>query len=219
MGVISMADDLSGLGLKAAVAAAGGEGAAVGAEAEQAELFAEIEGDLRAMDGPLSDLSPRRAGRPKGAQNRRTKDMVAFLRANYRDPLIGLAEIANADTLQVAARMDADALAVLKVQAGCFRELAEYMHTKQPRQVDLGDGSLATIVLNIGGDGGHHTVAPEVIDMTKENQGLSDYATGGVERAELNGSPETQAAGGFQASSPLIADQPASPADDGEADR
>lgn len=63
-------------------------------------LGADGQDDLFEADAPLP-LSPAvvgqsgpRGGRPKGARNRSTEEMRAFLLAKYRSPLVGLLEVA-----------------------------------------------------------------------------------------------------------------------------
>jgi hypothetical protein len=77
-----------GNGLATAVALAGGAGAVP--QGEQPDMFCDVMEDAslptRARSGP-------KGGRPKGARNRTTTEMIDYLRSRYPSPLIGLAEM------------------------------------------------------------------------------------------------------------------------------
>ncbi|RWG44138.1 hypothetical protein [Mesorhizobium sp.] len=130
-------------------------------------------------------------GRPQGARNRRTDEMVRYLNTFGSGPLVGLARVVNLirwgdDGMPDFADL-AKALGMKKKEAAmfwrdCARELAPYMHQKLPIAVDVtGDSAGSLVVVNLGavqgdpdtdlGDllGGH---LGEVIDHddSEENQ-------------------------------------------------
>lgn len=115
------------------------------------------------MGSPVARQDKRGPGRPKGAKNVSTKEMVAFILARYRHPLLGLADIASTPPDQLAQLiLPRDEHGnVLKRTVGsgenerqvdyeiskddirwafdlwkqCTFELTEYLATKQPRQI------------------------------------------------------------------------------------
>lgn len=182
-------------GLKTAVRQAHDPGAPVpGAQpAEQLPLvaFDNSPADVAARDENGS--GPRGRGRPPGAQNRSTKAWTEFLLARYRSPLEGLAEIAFTPTGELGDRllgMTGEApgtrltyervVELLKIQLGAMKELAPYLHKKQPIEIDGGDAGL--INLFIGNNVVGHVAAKEATNFdleslefeTVENQGLSE---------------------------------------------
>ena len=110
-------------------------------------------------DDAKQDGGKRGAGRPAGSKNRSTEEWRNYLFARYRSPLIGMAEIANRDVLELARelRFETDTrkakpeelLELLKVQLACRDKLAPYLHSKMPMAIEAGEHGL--INLTIGG--------------------------------------------------------------------
>jgi len=122
----------------------------------------------------------KKAGRPKGALNKKTKDFEAYYAAKgYRDPLIALGEWVSANPLdlwawfneqrveRLAAYKDRlgglpkdpnalfpvpDLFQIIREQHDCARELAPYLHGKKPIQVEINDERLPTLALILGMD-------------------------------------------------------------------
>jgi hypothetical protein len=146
MGVI-MADEP----LRTAVALARAEnGLAEREQQEQQELFAAI-ADAEAMPGPLSGMPTKRGrGRPKGSRNRRTEAITDVIRATRRDPLLVLADMAEADVSELASYLECSRLEAAKLQAAAARELAPYLHSKQPVAVAATGGDVVVMVGSFG---------------------------------------------------------------------
>lgn len=157
--------------------------------------------------------NPRGVGRPKGAKNRSTKEWTEYLLGRYRSPLIALAEtysrsIAdlavelgyNLDTITPAQRKE-----LFQLQLQCARELAPYVHQKQPIGLDTGETGLVTLV--IGGMPGQITAGVndplagmQIIDVTATvNQELSGEISPESNETQLNESALVEASRGFGA--------------------
>lgn len=120
------------------------------AEREQQELFQAI-AELDAMPGPLSRMPTKRGpGRPKGSRNRRTEAITDVIRATRRDPLLVLADMAEADVGELADYLQCSRLEAAKLQAAAARELAPYLHSKQPVAVAATGGDMVLMVGSFG---------------------------------------------------------------------
>lgn len=105
-------------------------------------------------------------GRPAGSRNKNTEAWRSFILSRYQSPLVAMAETFNrslaelAKDLGYADRKDADGklvpitpgemLELLKIQMQCAKEIAPYLHSKQPIGVDLGEGGLMQLIINTG---------------------------------------------------------------------
>lgn len=99
----------------------------------------------RAIEGP------RGPGRPAGSPNKRTEAVVEYMLRRYRSPLEALAGIYSrplgavladlADALEVmgvrAKPSWGQVLDVLRLQVAAAKELAPYLHQKQPTAVEV----------------------------------------------------------------------------------
>lgn len=85
-----------------------------------------------------------RRGRREGSRNVVTADVVKFLSANYRHPLLGMADVAATSPEQLASLIAGgktvapeDRRFAWSMWFQCSKELAEYMATKQPRALSI----------------------------------------------------------------------------------
>lgn len=78
----------------------------------------------------------RGGGRPAGSRNRRTVEMARYLLANYRHPLVGLAEIYSRPVGVLAAELGCTKLEAFQAQLTAMRELAPYVAQKMPTMID-----------------------------------------------------------------------------------
>lgn len=154
---------------------------------------------FEATDAPMPLSLPARGqsgpkgGRPKGAVNRRTADMVRYILSQHRSPLVVMAQTYTrsprelAIELEMFARNDdgsvkrgADGEPLLapgalvkafELQQQSARDLAPYLHSKMPQAVELTSDRPATLVvigdLSVGG-GDAGLALPLPID--EENQ-------------------------------------------------
>ncbi len=129
-------------------------------------------------------------GRPPGALNKRTADMVAYLRARYRDPLTMLAETYSRSAKALALELGCTLLEAFKLQQEAVRLMLPYMHSKQPIAVDLTKTDRLIINIWDGEEPGEDLAAagdpdglvivldgkaagPSVLEKVMENQQLS----------------------------------------------
>lgn len=137
--------------------------------------------------------SGRGRGRPPGAKNKNTEAWRNYLLSRYASPLEVLASIASRPLPDLMAELmeysDTKALTktdyervveLLKIQLGAAKELAPYLHQKQPMAIDTGDKGLVNLFI---GDVSVGSVATsEATDLTldiidiesEENQGVSE---------------------------------------------
>ena len=106
-------------------------------------------GNFEEQDGGPMSSAPRKPGRPKGSPNRRTNDLVKFINANHRDPLIGLVEIANMDTRELARHLNCKTLDALKAQLSAVSVVAPYLHQKQPQAIAVTGAIVAPFSIHL----------------------------------------------------------------------
>ena len=158
------------------------------AAAEQGSLFG---GDVHEGDGQgelaedAAPAAPRGRGRPPGSRNKSTDDWVRYLQSRFRSPLIGMAEIANADPHALAAELDCSPLEAADRIQQARRDLAPYLHQKLPQAVSVEglENGLFTVVLNMGQGGADPAAEPGAMPAIepvtdaefeiKQNQGVS----------------------------------------------
>lgn len=118
-------------------------------DAEQLALLPSLaeKPHLGGQEAESGDDAPRRGGRPKGARNKRTKEIVDYISGQYGFPLERLAQLYSGDPAKLAEKFHIkkkDALALMKDAAvACL----PYMHQKQPVSVDVaGKGTFQLVV-------------------------------------------------------------------------
>jgi hypothetical protein len=89
-------------------------------------------------------------GRPPGAKNKNSKEWAEYLLSQYRSPLVMLAETFNRSAVELAGELECSVLEAFKVQLVAAKELAPYIHQKQPQAIDLGDSGLIQLTINAG---------------------------------------------------------------------
>lgn len=109
--------------------------------------------DEKAEDGspvPVSLNAKRGPGRPKGAQNKSSKEWAQMMLSKYQSPLVFLFETFNRPVEALAAELGCDNLEAFKVQQAAAGKAAEYVHQKMPMAVDLKTEDTAQIYLFAG---------------------------------------------------------------------
>lgn len=153
----------------AIVGAAGGVGA--GGEIAPALPMA-LPDEGRPADGLKAKI-----GRPGGARNLATRQMVEYLRRNYADPLEGMAATISRTVDDLVKELGCTKLEAFDRMQVCRRELAPYLYAKVPANLKLeGEGRF---VLTIGDEvdpsaveedtGGEFDIEGEVV-KPQENQ-------------------------------------------------
>ena len=98
----------------------------------------------------------RGVGRPKGSINRSTAEWKEYILGRYRSPLVALAEIYSRSINDLAIELGHDpankltfekAKELLQLQLQCAKELAPYVHQKQPMAIEGSGEGLMTLVI------------------------------------------------------------------------
>ncbi len=176
-------------------------------QAEQLPLLplrnTEAQGDSHADKGDTH----RGVGRPKGAKNKNTEVWREYLLSKYSSPLEVMASTMTRGVMDLARDLGylttgenggvvrkptPDELReCLKIQLSCAKELAPYIHQKQPQAIDVGDGGMMT--LNIFSAPAQDVQEAddfgfEVMDLNiEENQGVSECETQETNDGATNG--------------------------------
>lgn len=169
-------------------AAAAETGAAAGdPEAEQLALFAgsSVFGRLRQPGG--ESIRTGGPGRPRGSQNRSTRDLVKLIEATGRHPLLAMAEIVATPIDVIAATLGCKKIEAADYHRKVMADLAPYVAQKLPTAVQVQGANAGMLVINLGGPVGE---AAAGLDMRlvegaamptiehEENQGLGDDEPG-----------------------------------------
>ncbi|NTF67700.1 hypothetical protein [Rhizobium rhizogenes] len=170
-------------------AAMAGLAQALAPEAEpeqQSLLLADPDEEMTLFGGPVKHVASilgdhRRArGRPKGSQNRASKDLAEYLlRMGFSDPALNLAKLANADPVTLAAELSEPYLSkgqwlegsmtpgdALKLIKDANAELLPYFHAKRPQQVELPAGQQMGVMI-IGQMNINQAEESKTIDITR----------------------------------------------------
>jgi hypothetical protein len=86
-------------------------------------------------------------GRPPGSRNKRTQQWVDFILANFESPLITLAKIYTSDTAALARKLACTLEDALRIKISAAKELAPYLHQKQPIAVQVSSAGTVTLVI------------------------------------------------------------------------
>jgi hypothetical protein len=122
-------------------------------------------------------ISVRGRGRPPGAKNKNTEAWREFMLSRYPSPLMGLAEVMIRPVQDLATELNCKKLEAFQIQMAAMKELAPYLHSKQPQAVDLGESGLINLVINTG-------------DQSQQNQGVTDIEFIDSNAQQSNGSTE-----------------------------
>lgn len=134
---VNSEDGKSGLGSAVSGLMEGDAGPPV-PNSEQLPLLPEAgesQGAIQNGDGQTPER--RGPGRPPGSKNKRTEDWTEYILGKYTSPLEFLAKAYTADRDQLAKDLGCDKLDAYKLQIQAARELAPYVHQKQPMAVQM----------------------------------------------------------------------------------
>ena len=153
-------------------------------DAIQHEMFAgsSVFGTLRTPDGQKVAGAP---GRPKGARNRTTRDLVKLIEATGRHPILAMAEIVATPIDVIAKTLGCTKLEAAEYHRKVTSDLAPYVSQKLPTAVQVQGADAGMLVINLGGlagtgEGGLRALGGQLVDLTaadpgsEENQALSD---------------------------------------------
>ena len=112
---------------------------------------------LEAANTDSRAVAHRGRGRPPGAKNKNTEAWRDYLLTRYRSPLEALAQTFNLSVADLGSRLGLQnpptfdqAVELFKLQMAAARDLAPYIHQKQPLALEGKGGGLIQLVLNTG---------------------------------------------------------------------
>ena len=125
-----------------AASASDGEGAGV----KTGDLFADD------LPSPISTAvqeaaQERGRGRPEGSRNRGSEDVVKYLQATRRSPLLALQDVVDLGPLGIAREFGMKVAEAAEFWRKCAAELLPYVAKRQPQAVELPPGASALPVL------------------------------------------------------------------------
>jgi len=116
-------------------------------------------------------------GRPRGSQNRTTRDLVRLIEATGRNPILAMAEIVATPIDVIARTLGCKKIEAAEYHRKVMSDLAPYVAQKLPTAVQLSGANAGMLVVNLGGDqqalGLQMALAARQIDI-EQNQALSD---------------------------------------------
>lgn len=97
---------------------------------------------------PLDYEGPRRPGRPNGSRDKKTEEVVDFIRSQHRDPLIAMAQIVSTPLPELKNAFPGVAMEkLLEYHRKVMTTLAEYLHQKQPTAIQVKDESAGVLMI------------------------------------------------------------------------
>lgn len=125
------------------------QGRAQAMAALRGEQLALLPSGIAIEDAGADDEAAKRSGpgRPPGSRNRSTNDWVDFIAARYRSPLLFLAEAYSRPAAQLAIELDCSRQKAFELQLDAAKNLAPYMHQKQPLAVAISADGEITLML------------------------------------------------------------------------
>jgi len=118
------------------------------AEVVQEALFEEPTPLGPSVRSPDPD-GQRARGRPRGSKNKRTEAWQDYILGRHQSPLVVLAETYSRPVEELAAELGCNRLEAFKMQILAARELAPYLHQKQPTALNVSAAPLAPIYLAV----------------------------------------------------------------------
>jgi hypothetical protein len=159
-----------------AIAAAAAK--AIDGEAEQLDLLPLPSGESRAIAVEEAVKRARARGRPAGAQNIATREMVEFIRRTIGDPMLDSARWTLHTPESLATMLGCTRLEAFDRLEKIRADLRRFVYApKAPEDAD-GNAVMPTLVLELGGTrlGGSLTERPPWEYLNEQNQGLSEDA-------------------------------------------
>lgn len=121
---------------------------------ETSDLFSLADVPVATPDTSSKELQPsfeetqssRKAGRPKGAKNKSTKEWVEYFMTTVKEsPLIALGRLYAQDTVQLARKLQCKREDAMKMQISAAVAVLPYVHQKQPLAIETTSEELPTI--------------------------------------------------------------------------
>lgn len=161
-------------------------------EGRQVELFAEGDAlpDDEAEGGGAGGR--RGAGRPPGARNKATDAFRRFVRGQFGDPFLKLAEMAFADPVALQRTLGAPSVwVVVQQQQEWRRWLMPYLHSAMPAELKVAATRHLAISISgqPGGSAGDREMAVDPLTALLQFQRLSLTEDGQLHALELHAEP------------------------------
>lgn len=120
-------------------------------------------------------------GRPKGAINKSTRELAAYVLGKHRHPVIAAAQVCDLPLAELAEQLKCDLLDAANHQQKCREFVAKYTLQAMPQQVQFDGGTVGQLMivnLNSPRAGEDEGRSPFAIDITpaQQNQALSSEA-------------------------------------------
>lgn len=190
-----------GLHTALAEAQASGDHSCVRGQGEQTELLP-LSQTPQPENGGEPGSPVRGKGRPAGSKNKSTEEWRDFILAGHRSPLLNLAEYSNKPLLQLWRELSGNTdngqkptfdqmLELMKLQFAMWRELAPYLHSKQPIAIDGGEHGLIQLVIEQGqiqhnAAASHGPLNVEFLNMGDDLESESDQGVSFIDVTESN---------------------------------
>lgn len=122
--------------------------------------------DLLGQVAETSNAGRRARGRPEGAVNRRNDETFDYLEARgFKAPEILLMEVISADVVQLARKLGADPIEVMKLQIKAAADLMPYKLARKPQAMEITSKKLHMFVTG--------SLTPEQEKQIEQNQWLT----------------------------------------------
>lgn len=121
---------------------------------QRAEQLALLPTPVAIEDATAAEEAAQRRGpgRPVGSKNKRTADWIDFILGRYRSPLLFLAETYSRPVEDLARELGCKPKEAFEIQVAAARDLAPYVHQKQPMAVEVSSQGLVQLVIQTGLD-------------------------------------------------------------------
>lgn len=141
--------------LKAALKAGAESGAENGTGLAHTTAAPEGQGDLFAAEADPATLAlpERKGGRPKGAPNLKTRDLMKMMEARgFRDPILFLADVYSRPVEDLKLALGVDAADAFAFQVKAAEAVAPYVHAKRTPQVAETPKAPTFVLIQTGGE-------------------------------------------------------------------
>lgn len=172
MRAVNSENGTSGLGSAVRGLVDGQDGPAA-PDTEQLALLPESGGPQAPIPEGEGQAAERRGpGRPPGARNKRTEEWTDYILSKHRSPLLFLAEAYSLTLEELRERLKCEPLEAFKIQIQAAKELAPYVHQKQPMamQVD-GKGRVLLVATGLPGAPGASVDALTALGLSVDDNG------------------------------------------------
>ncbi len=186
------------------------------AEAGRRYLAGEVQGSLLGPEdaGPEEERGPRKAGRPKGATNKRARQVAELVVGKHGCPVEFLASVYDRPLAVLAAELGCDLVEALKCQIKAASDVAPYLRQKLPMAVEVDTRAAMVLQLAVSpqmaeqilGDGAPEG-SPLAALLSEQNQEVIEAAVEQSNGGKSNGSGQGVDLDGQSGADPLIGDQ------------